>query len=132
MQATSKQEIGRHGERLAQQHLRDHGYTVEAINWRCPLGEIDVVAQKDDALIVVEVRTRSTNTNFGTPEQSITPRKQQKLRQLAEAYVMHTRFPKNTILVQEEQFPNIRFDCIGIFFDRKKPLFHLQHFANVF
>jgi putative endonuclease len=74
--------LGRRGEGLAARHLAADGYRLLARNWRCPAGEIDIVATDGDVLVVVEVKTR-TSTVFGTPADAITRRKAGKLRELA-------------------------------------------------
>ena len=74
--------LGRYGEDLAARHLVESGMTVLERNWRCDLGEIDIVARRGDVLVVVEVKTRAT-TNFGSPLEGVTPRKAARLRRLA-------------------------------------------------
>jgi putative endonuclease len=71
-------ELGRLGERLAQQYLRSKGYRILDINFRCPYGEIDIVAQDQDCLAFVEVKARRSSS-FGPPEESITDKKKKKL-----------------------------------------------------
>jgi putative endonuclease len=78
--------LGRAGEELAAQALVGDGYTILARNWRCSAGEIDIVAQDGDTLVVAEVRTRRGDA-FGTPEESLTLRKQAKLAELGQTYV---------------------------------------------
>lgn len=56
------------------------------MNWRCPAGEIDIVARDVQGLAFVEVRTRR-GKEYGTPEESLTPAKQAKLIELAQTYV---------------------------------------------
>jgi putative endonuclease len=80
-------ETGRRGEELAAAHLSGEGYRLIARNWRCKLGEIDLVARHEDWLVVVEVRTRRAARAFGRPEESIGPQKQARLARLAQAYV---------------------------------------------
>ncbi len=82
----SKRELGRLGEELAARYLRRQGYLIRERNWSCPWGEIDIVAEEDDCLAFVEVRTRR-GREFGTPEESITPVKQSKLIEVAQAYL---------------------------------------------
>ena len=77
--------LGQLGERMAAQYLCSQGYWILETNARSSLGEIDIVAQEGDILAFVEVRTRRGSA-FGTPEESITARKRQKLRELAEDY----------------------------------------------
>jgi len=78
--------LGKRGEQYAAQYLTDHGYAVRARNWRCPVGEIDLVTEKDGVLIFVEVRTRRSD-RLGTPEESITPAKRARLIAAAQTYL---------------------------------------------
>ena len=78
--------LGQTGESLAARELERRGYRIVERNWRCPIGEIDIVAEKDGALVVVEVRTRRGDER-GTPQESITPAKQTKLIELALTYL---------------------------------------------
>ncbi len=83
---TKRQNLGAAGERLAAQLLQDKGYVLLARNWRGgTIGEIDLVAQDGDCLVIVEVRTRRGEP-FGAPEESLTARKRARLAALAEAY----------------------------------------------
>jgi putative endonuclease len=86
--ATSKptQPFGRYGEQLAVNHLQAAGYEIVTTNWRCPLGEIDIIAQKDKTLVFVEVRSRHSETTEASFE-SINKRKQAKLAALANDYI---------------------------------------------
>ena len=83
----ARQGLGRAGEELAARHLSGQGYRILARNLRLPGGEIDILAREGDCLAVVEVRTRRGRTH-GTPEESVTPAKQARLRRLAEAYLL--------------------------------------------
>lgn len=78
--------LGQRGERYAAQYLTAHGYAIHARNWRCTVGELDLVAEKDGALIFVEVYTRQSD-RLGTPEESITPAKRIKLIAAAQTYL---------------------------------------------
>lgn len=84
-----RQQLGRLGEKMAAQALAAAGRTIVARNWRCTAGEIDIVAQDGDTLVVVEVRTRRGDA-YGTPEESMTPPKQAKLVELGQTYVQET------------------------------------------
>jgi putative endonuclease len=89
----SRQEIGQLGEKLAQKFLKKRGYRIRETNFRCHEGEIDIVAQQRDYLVFVEVRTRS-NLAFGSPEESITQSKKEKLIATALTYVStHQKLP---------------------------------------
>ena len=77
-----KDVTGRRGEELAVRHLQDAGFVVLERNWRCELGEIDIVARDGDVLVVCEVKTRS-GLGFGTPLEGVTWEKAARLRRLA-------------------------------------------------
>ena len=81
----ARHSLGQRGERYAAQYLTAHGYAIRERNWRCTVGELDLVAEKDGALIFVEVRTRQSD-RLGTPEESITPAKRVKLIAPAQTY----------------------------------------------
>ena len=78
--------LGKAGESLAAKELERRGYHIVARNWRCLVGEIDIVAEKEGTLVIVEVRTRRGDER-GTPEESITPAKQAKLIEVALTYM---------------------------------------------
>ncbi|MBA3869575.1 MAG: YraN family protein [Anaerolineae bacterium] len=83
------QPFGRQGEQLAVSHLQILGYEIVTTNWRCPLGEIDIIATKDNILVFVEVRSRHAENTEASFE-SINARKQTKLAALANDYIdMH-------------------------------------------
>lgn len=85
-QQTQRQKTGSHGEHLAQQFLIERGYTLLDTNWHGPRGELDIIAQQDDTLVFVEVRTRRT-ANTEAAFASITPKKRASLIALAHAYL---------------------------------------------
>ncbi len=78
----ARKRLGQRGEGFAVAHLEKRGYVVRGRNWRCPAGEIDIVAEDDDCLVFVEVRTRR-GREYGTPEESVIPGKQAKLVEVA-------------------------------------------------
>jgi putative endonuclease len=81
-----KRRLGQQGEDIAADYLLKQGYSILARNWRCPAGELDIVAREGGTLVFVEVRTRRGD-RFGTPEESITSTKQAKLVELAQTYL---------------------------------------------
>jgi len=88
-----RRDVGILGERLARDFLEQRGYRVVATNYRCPDGEIDIVATERDWLVFVEVRTRKS-LEFGSPEESITPAKMRRLRAVAAYYQQqHANLP---------------------------------------
>ena len=88
-----RQEVGRLGEKAARKFLKKRGYRIRETGYRCPQGEIDIIARQQDYLVFVEVRTR-TGTDFGTPEESITQAKKKKLIASALTYTStHQKLP---------------------------------------
>jgi len=82
----AKDTVGRYGEDVAARHLSEQGYVVLQRNWRCDLGEIDIVARDGNCLVVCEVKTRRSDA-YGSPLEAVTPRKVARLRQLAARWV---------------------------------------------
>src|SRR5437764_10597008 len=82
----ARQGLGRTGERLAAEELVRRGYRILEKNFRCSYGEIDLVAEDEQDLIFVEVKTRRGNV-YGLPEEAVTYRKRQKIVQVASCYL---------------------------------------------
>jgi putative endonuclease len=78
--------LGASGERLAAQLLESRGYRLVARNWRCPYGELDLIAEDGPELVFVEVKTRRGN-RLGSPEEAITPTKRRRLLLAAQSYL---------------------------------------------
>ena len=88
-----RSETGALGERIACDFLGKNGYEILENNYRCPEGEIDIIARQEDTLVFVEVRTKKSRL-FGSPEESITLGKREKLRTLAQYYIQeHDNLP---------------------------------------
>jgi putative endonuclease len=83
---THNQALGKYGETLAARHLVSQGMVLLERNWRCPDGEIDLVLRDGEALVVCEVKTRSSNA-FGSPHEAVTRVKVARLRRLAAAWL---------------------------------------------
>jgi putative endonuclease len=81
--------VGRDGEEAALAWYRSRGYSVVARNWRCPLGEIDLLVGRAGELVVCEVKSRR-GTRLGGPFEAVGRRKQRKLRLLAQAFLAAT------------------------------------------
>lgn len=111
--------LGQLGERLAAQYLAEQGYEILDRNWRSgATGEADLVARDGDCLVIVEVRTRRGKA-YGTPEESVTPRKQARLVALAEAYA-----------VQSGWTGPLRIDVIGVHLSGDGRLLRINHVVN--
>jgi len=79
---TDRRATGRHGEQLAREYLLSIGYQHICSNWRCPRGEIDIVVKDGETFVIVEVRTRRSDTTEWA-WMSIDPRKQATLEIIA-------------------------------------------------
>lgn len=88
----NRRRLGQLGEELAARELIARRYELIERNWRCASGEIDLIAQDGTTLAIVEVRTRRGDL-YGTPEESLTPRKQEKLVELGQSYVQEAGWP---------------------------------------
>jgi putative endonuclease len=97
---------GRLNEERAVRHLRALGFRILSRNFQCAAGEIDLVAERRGAVHFVEVKSRRVES-FGSPEESVDPRKQRRARHVAEAYLR--RFPVRPA--------EVSFDVVGIGLD---------------
>jgi putative endonuclease len=95
--------LGRYGEDVAVRHLQDCGLVVLDRNWRCEVGEIDIVARDGRVLVVCEVKTRR-GTGYGAPVEAVTARKLRRLRRLALRWLEERGI----------HAPEIRFDIVGV------------------
>ena len=109
----------RWGEALAAWFLRFKGYRIEARNWRCPQGELDVVCWDGDTLVFVEVKTR-TSRAAGDPEDAVDRKKRQRLVRLAHIYLAGLT----------GETPPCRFDVIAIESSRLGP--RVRHLKSAF
>lgn len=94
--------LGQKGETMAQQHLESLGFRILAKNWRTGRAEVDVIAQDENTIVFVEVKTRSSD-RFGPPEFFITPQQQRMLAGAASVYCEKIAHPGE-----------IRFDVVSI------------------
>jgi len=90
-----RKELGDIGEKLAKKFLKKKGYRIRETNSRCREGEIDIIAERKGYLVFVEVRTK-TGASFGSPEESVTFAKKEKLIATALSYLnSHQNLPDN-------------------------------------
>lgn len=83
---TDRRAIGSYGEQLAREYLLGIGYAIVCSNWRCPRGEIDIVARDGETTVIVEVRTRRDSTTEWA-WMSINPRKRAAIEETAYTYM---------------------------------------------
>ncbi|MFA5384483.1 MAG: YraN family protein [Eubacteriales bacterium] len=119
--SNQKQNLGRRGEDEAVSYLRKKGYLLLQRNYRCPLGEIDIIAREGKTLVFIEVRSRSSD-RFGTPQESVNRKKILKIYKVAQYYLK---------AVQKEEEP-VRFDVLALLFDIENQLKHLDHIKGAF
>lgn len=86
MKNTAKITTGKEGEKIAAAFLKKNGYRISEINFRCVLGEIDIIARDKSELVFIEVKTRKSG-ELGYPEQAVGIRKQKKMSHLALWYL---------------------------------------------
>ncbi len=79
-------DLGKKGEEIALQHLKNNQYVILETNWRYGKDEIDIIAKQDEMLVIVEVKTRSSN-HLVEPEFAVTKKKQGFLIRSANAYI---------------------------------------------
>lgn len=112
-------ELGKVGEKLAQEMLLKKGYEILETNWIYQKAEIDIIAQKEkDTLVVVEVKTRN-NEAIGKPEEFISKKKIRLLVMAADAYVQ-----ENNLDVE------VRFDVVSVILNQKYQ--NVRHIEDAF
>lgn len=79
-------ELGRRGEEAAVRFLHRHGYDIVARNWECGFGEADIIARDSNALVFVEVKTRS-NCSKGLPAEAVDAGKQSRYEKIALSFL---------------------------------------------
>jgi putative endonuclease len=90
-----RKETGNLGEKLTLNHLKKKHHRILETNFRCFHGEIDIISRQKDTLVFTEVRTK-TSLDFGTPEESITRTKRERMRACALYYLQTHKNPVKT------------------------------------
>ena len=111
-------QTGKTGEELAAEYLIARGYIIRDINWKNGKLELDIVAYKDQTLIVVEVKTRSSDL-FGHPEDAVNTRKIRHIIDATDAYIQKYDLPFQ-----------VRFDIISIV--KKENEYEIEHIPDAF
>jgi len=107
--------LGKLGEKIAEDHLTKSGYIIECKNFGCKFGEVDIIAKKDNNLIFIEVKTR-TSKSYGYIVESINRIKIRKIKNVVDFFLVNNKKYFNF---------NIKLDCIFIFLKR-------EFFNNIF
>ena len=111
-------ELGQEGEQLAVDFLLKKGYTIRDTNWRYQKAEVDIIAQKGEILVVVEVKTRST-VDFGNPQDFVNPKKIKLLVSAIDEYVTSKGLDVE-----------VRFDIIAIV--KQNDTYAIEHIEDAF
>jgi len=114
-----KKRVGNKGESIAEDYLKRKGYEIIHRNYRCRLGEIDIIAKDDDTIVFIEVRTKQ-NRNYGTPQDSVTPMKMDKISKTALSFIQGKNLTGFSY----------RFDFIAVTYSQGKP--NIEHIENAF
>lgn len=104
-----RKDVGRRGEKIAFAFLKKRGYHILDRNFRCPLGELDIVAEEGGQIVFIEVKARQS-FNFGLPEESLNYPKKRRLTKLALFYLSRYNLKK----------VSSRFDVVAILLDGEK------------
>lgn len=113
-----KQKVGSRGEDIAAKFLLRNGYKIIERNWRSKIGEIDIVAKKGDALIIVEVKSGRKNNIW--PEENITIAKKRKLKNLSRLYLLSKQIPLNS---------SFQIDVVAVEFGQDDEI-EIRHIPN--
>ena len=111
-------DLGKFGEELAVDFLKKNGYEILETNWVFDKAEIDIIAQKENILAVVEVKTRSS-VEFGLPQEFVKTKKIQLLVKAVNEYVM-----------QNDLDVEVRFDIVAI--HKENSDFVIEHIEDAF
>ncbi|NQU35208.1 MAG: YraN family protein [Bacteroidetes bacterium] len=111
-------ELGKKGEKLAQEMLSKKGFEIIDTNWRFGNDEIDIVAMDGGELVIVEVKTRSTNF-FGNPEDAVDNNKEKFLIRATESYLEENNLDLET-----------RFDIVAIVLNNNETI--IDHIEDAF
>ena len=114
-----RKNTGNLGEKYARDFLKKRGYRIMETNYRCSEGEIDIIAKHKDFLVFTEVRTK-TSLEFGSPEESITPAKKERMR----AAAFHYRQTHNNLPLLW------RIDVVAVELSRKGGLWRIELIEN--
>lgn len=112
--------LGEYGERAAARHLEAAGLRVLDRNWRCELGEIDLVLLEGSTLVVCEVKTRSSEA-YGSPHEAVTELKAARLRRLAARWIEQSGVRPR----------DVRFDLVAVLRPRRG-LTSVEHVRGAF
>ena len=114
-------DIGSYTENIAATYLLSNGYSILDRNYRNKFGEVDIICQKDNLIIFVEIKSRYTNS-FGSPLESVSCHKQKKIILLSKFYILYKKL---------SDF-NIRYDVIEIYLNHLNNTYEVNHLEDAF
>lgn len=114
MAITEKKRLGNFGEKQAAKYLKRCGYKILKKNFKCPFGEVDIIAAKNGTVAFIEVKTRSSDL-FGTPSEAVNAERRKRYVNCARFYFVGVNYDCN-----------IRFDIIEVYGDK------IEHIENAF
>jgi len=114
-----KKQLGAYGELLSRKYLINKGYLLLKNNFKNRFGEIDIIAQQNNVMVFIEVKTRK-NTIYGLPREAVNYRKQLKIKKVAQQYIQQ----------QKIRDMNFRFDVIEVLWIKDK--YEINHIENAF
>jgi putative endonuclease len=107
--------VGGYGERLAGRYLVSQGLVLLDRNWRCPAGELDLIARDGADVVFVEVKTRRS-VRFGQPVEAVVPSKARRLRKLGAQWLS----------ANGAGYGEVRFDVVSVLLGRTVAVQHLR------
>lgn len=116
-------QVGKKGEEIAENYLRDRGYLIIDKNSSTKFGEIDLIAAKDGLLVFVEVKLKQTE-DFGTPEEMIGKNKIAQVKRTAELYLLNN--PQ--VLSSFEKF---QIDAVCVVTGLGGEIARINHYENI-
>lgn len=116
-----RKRLGTWGERLVERWYIKEGYTLLERNYRCRLGEIDLIFKREQDLYFVEVRTKSS-LSFGTAEESVSLRKKATIYKVSQHYMLHRQFNPQ----------NIHFDVAAVYVNPRTKKAWIKRYPNAF
>ena len=120
---TEKRKFGDFGEKIARCFLENKSYSILETNYQKRIGEIDIIAELNNVLHFVEVKTRTSfsNNKFGAPQESVNYHKQKRLIKTALFYLLENKYSDKT---------NWQIDVIAITIDKNKKTAKINHIKN--
>lgn len=113
--------LGSLGEQLAEKYLKEKGHLILEKNYRTKLGELDIIAKKDNTIIFLEVKTRTSDA-FGAPREAVGNKKQKTIQRLSQQYILHRKLEALSF--------NYRFDVIEVKIVGKR--YKIEHIKDAF